>query len=162
MVKIRKARISDLDELIEIWKRFMEEHREMGREMGEDLIPKMKKDAPEIVRKFFSNTIHSRLGLLLVIEDMNKVQGYMLSRIQKNIPIFEKDPVGYISDIFLEESLRGSGYSSKLFKQTMEWFHQKGIKEISIKVMWSNPHAQDVYAKWGFNNIDTEMRLDLN
>ena len=36
MVDIRKARLNDLDELVELWKRFMEEHREMGKKWKED------------------------------------------------------------------------------------------------------------------------------
>lgn len=161
MVKIRKARLKDLYEIVEIWKRFMDQQRELGREMGEDLLPEMKENAPEIFSKYISSSIRSRHGFVLVLEDSGKVRGYMLSRIQKNIPVFDREYVGYVSDIFIEEQYRGQEISSKIWELTLDWFKSKGIKEISIRVLFCNPTAHDIYAHWGFKDVLREMRLDL-
>ena len=162
MGKIRKARLRDIDGMIELWKKLVEYQRSQGREFGEDRIPRIKEDVSEVVRNYFSRTIRSRNGFLLILEDNNIIQGYMLSRIQKNIPVFSKDSVGYISDIYLEESYRGKGYSSRMFNETMNWFNKKGITEISIRVMCCNAQAREVYDHWGFKGIDVTMRLDLD
>lgn len=159
---IRKARLNDINEMLKLWKKLVEHQREQGRELGEDRMPRMKEDVLNLVREYFSRTIRSRNGLLLVLEDDNIIKGYMLSRIQKNIPVFSKDPVGYISDIYLEEPYRGKGYSSLMFDETKEWFNNKGITEISIRVMFCNPQAREVYDHWNFKDIDVTMRLDLD
>jgi GNAT superfamily N-acetyltransferase len=162
MVRIRKARLNDLDQLIELWKKFMAEHRKMGEKWEEDRIPPMKEEAPELVRKYYTGSIRSRNGYLLVLEDNGHVKGYMHSRLQKNIPVFKGDLVGYVAGIYLKDDYRGKGYSSKMFEDTMEWFKGKGVHEITIQVMGCNPHAHKVYQKWGFKDIHTMLRLDLD
>jgi GNAT superfamily N-acetyltransferase len=162
MVNIRKARSKDIDRLLELWKRFMEEHREMGREMGDDRVPDMKPDSIETTRTYLSRNVRSRNALLLVLEDEEDIQGYMLSMIQKNIPIFQGEIIGYVAGIYLRDDHRGKGYSSKMFEETRKWFKQKGAHEVTIQVMWCNPHAHKVYQKWGFKDIHTMLRLDLD
>ena len=161
MVEIRKARLKDIDDTVEIWKRFMEQQRGLGRDFRDDMMPIMKKNAPEIVRKNFIRTIRSKNGFLLVFEDNGKLQGYTLSRIEKNIPVFEKDYVGHVVSIYLEEPYRGKGYGSLLMDMTLEWFKEKEIKEIIIEVFCYNPHALKVYEKWGFKNVHIMMRKEM-
>ena len=160
MVRIRKARLKDLDELVVLWERFMNHQRELGRKNGRDMLPKMKEEACEIVRSYYSSNIWSRNGYLLVLEDGSSVRGYMLSRIVKNIPVFENEQVGYVSDIYLEPPYRGKGHSTTMFHLTMDWFRKKGITEVSLKVFDYNPKARRVYEKWGFNEAFIEMRLE--
>ncbi len=85
----------------------------------------------------------------------------MLSNIAPNIPIFKKEKVGYISDIYLEEGYRGKGIAKDLFNETMRWFETKHIKEISIKVLHYNDVAEEVYKRWGFRKDFHDLRLDL-
>ncbi|MEA3559287.1 MAG: GNAT family N-acetyltransferase [Candidatus Thermoplasmatota archaeon] len=158
---VRKARSDDLEDLLKLWNAFMEDQRELGRKDGKDRLQRMKDNAPEIAHGFFLNTIRSPNGLLLVIEDDEKTKGYMLSRINKNIPVFENDLVGYVSDIYLEPELRGKGAASRLWEQTLDWFEKKEVKEISLKVLRYNTGAFDVYEHWGFQHVLSEMRLDL-
>lgn len=155
-------RLKDIDEVVEIWKRFIEQQRELGRDFGDDRMPLMKDSAPDFVRKYYNRTIRSKNGLLLVLEDNERLHGYMLSRIEKNIPVFKPDHIGHVVSIYLEEPYRGKGYSSTMFNMTLEWFKVKGIKEIIIEVFCYNPHAQKVYENWGFKNIHFMMRRELD
>jgi GNAT superfamily N-acetyltransferase len=153
--------LKEVEELVELWNRFMKEHREMGREWKEDRIPEMRNEAPDLARVYFARNIRSKNGLLLVLEDQGRIRGYMLSMIQKNIPVFKNDLVGEVGTLYLERPYRGKGYSSRLFSRTMEWFSSKGIDEVLIRVMCCNPHAHKIYEHWGFKDIHVEMRLDL-
>ncbi|MFW3146687.1 MAG: GNAT family N-acetyltransferase [Thermoplasmatota archaeon] len=147
--------------MIELWKKFMEHQRGLGRAAGEDLLPKMKENAPEIVGKYFERSIRSRHGYVLVLEDGGSIKGYMLSRIQKNVPVFKDEWIGYLSDIYLEEPYRGRGYASKMWEQTLEWFRSKGINTISIRVLCCNPSAREVYSRWGFTDLLLEMNTHI-
>ena len=124
MAAIRKASLSDVDELVEIWKRFMEQQRELGRIDGKDMLPEMKEDAPEMARTYLARNVRSRKALLLVLEDNNSLQGYMLNTIEKNIPVFVGDRVGFLSAIYLEGPYRGKGYGGEMFKIAREWFRE--------------------------------------
>jgi ribosomal protein S18 acetylase RimI-like enzyme len=162
MGSIRKARVKDVVEIVNIWHHFMDEHREMGREWKEDRIPEIKDNVDELLHDYFSRSVRSKNSYLLVLEDEGKVQGFMLSMIHKNIPIFKKHPVGLISSLHVEKQLRGKGFSSEMFERTMKWFDEKGVSQISIRVMSCNEHAYGIYRKWGFKDIHVEMRLDID
>ncbi|MBN1390680.1 MAG: GNAT family N-acetyltransferase [Candidatus Thermoplasmatota archaeon] len=162
MTRIRKARLQEADELVELWKRFMEQQRGLGRADVGDMLPRMRGNARDIVKGYFSRSIRSRHGLVLVLEDYGVIQGYMLSRIQKNIPVFKEDYIGYISDLYIKEGYRGEGVSTKMWKITLDWFQSKGISDISIRVLAYNDLAYNVYRSWGFRDYLKELRIYLD
>ena len=49
MQKIRKARLKELDTLPSLWEDSVKQQVSLGKEFGEDRLPKMKKDAKKIV-----------------------------------------------------------------------------------------------------------------
>ncbi len=147
--------------MVDLWKRFMDHQSNLERKEGQNPLPRLREGAPDLVRVYFARSIRSRLGFVLVLEDKGRVQGYSLCRIQKNIPVFEYDNIGYLSDIYLEGPYRGKGYSSEMWKRSLEWFREKGIKHISIRVLSCNPTAHEVYEHWGFRDLLTEMDLDI-
>jgi RimJ/RimL family protein N-acetyltransferase len=161
MAVIRKAKLIDMDEIVELWKRFMDHQKSLERKEDQNPLPHFREGAPDRVREYFSRSIRSRHGFVLVLEDQGGVQGYSLCRIQKNIPVFEHDQIGYISDIYLEEPYRGKGYSSEMWERSLEWFRKKGIHQISIRVLSCNPAAHKVYEHWGFRDLLIEMNLDI-
>ena len=160
MIKIRKARLDEMDRLLELWGEFMAQQRGLAVDQ-EDMLPAMRENAEDIVGGYFSRSIRSRHGLVLVVEEGDDIHGYMLSRIQKNIPVFREEYIGYVSDIYLEEEYRGKGISSGMWMKTGDWFRRKGIEEISIRVLHYNDAAYSVYRGWGFKDYLKEMRMDL-
>lgn len=154
--------MDDVDGIVELWKRFMDQQRGLGGVEGGDMLPKMKKNAPEIVKGYISRSIRGRNGFVLVVEDRGKLTGYMLSRIQKNIPLFKEEYTGYISDLYLDERYRGKGLSTKMWLETLKWFREKEVREVGIRVLSYNDAAYDVYRKWGFRDYLKELRMDLD
>jgi len=161
-IMIRRARLDDIDELVELWKRFMAQQRGLGGELAVDMLPRMKEDAQDIVRSYISRSIRGRNGFVMVVEDRGKLRGYMLSRIQKNIPIFKNEYTGYVSDLYLDEGYRGKGLSSKMWVRTLQWFREKGVGEVGIRVLSYNHAAYEVYRRWGFRDYLKELRIDLD
>ena len=161
MAIIRKAILKDVDEIVSLWKNFMEEHREMGLRWGEDRIPEIRENAGDMIHSYFSKCIRSKNAFMLVLEDEGSIRGFMLSSTMKNIPIFKGDRVGFVSSIFIEGSLRGRRFSSMMLDETMKWFEMKGVSEVSLRVMCCNEHAYDIYTKWGFKDIHVEMRKEM-
>jgi ribosomal protein S18 acetylase RimI-like enzyme len=121
----------------------------------------MKKDAHEIVGGYFERSIRSRHGYVLVCEEDDRIVGYMLSRIQKNIPVFKENWIGYLSDAYLQEPFRNKGIGSEMWQLSVDWFRSKDVKELSLRVLDCNPNAHAAYRKWGFKDLLTEMRLVL-
>ena len=163
MVKVRKARLSDVDEIVQLWKEFFDEHDNMVISGNTQLAPYMEKksDADQKFRNFAKKTIRSRNGLILVADDDGKLVGYALSLIKKNIVVFELERYGYISDLFVKKEYRGREISSMFKDESMKWFKQKGLKHASIMVQFQNRRAHEIYRKWGFHDLHIELRRKI-
>jgi ribosomal protein S18 acetylase RimI-like enzyme len=162
MPEIRKARVEDLDRILELWKRFIKHQRDLGIESGEDLLPEMKEKVTGIVLDYFGRTIRSRNGFLIVMEDKGEIVGYLLARIEKDVPVFKNDRIGYISDIYLEERFRKKGLGLKMFGESLRWFKEKGIVNVTLKVLSYNSEACDAYRRWGFKDVYHDMNFRIN
>jgi GNAT superfamily N-acetyltransferase len=160
---IRKANIKDIDILVKMWKEFMKLHDEAMIAKNPKIKPyvKLRKDAPELFRKFSSQQIKSEKGLVLIAEVNGKPAGYVLSLIKSNIPVYELSELGYISDMYVKKEYQGLGLSSKLKDETVKWFKEKKIKHMSLRVYYDNDHARQVYEKWGFFNHSIEMCREI-
>lgn len=161
MPEIRKARVEDLNSILKLWKRFIKHQRDLGIGSGEDLLPGMKDNATDIVLDYFGRTIRSRNGFLIVMEDEGEIVGYLLARIEKDIPVFKNDRIGYISDIYLEERFRKRGLGLRMFDESMRWFKEKGVENVTLKVLSYNSEAHDAYRRWGFKDVYYDMLFDI-
>jgi len=163
MIKIRKARLDDVETISTLWSEFNKNQDEIvekhcPRHLGGFCL---KKNSDEIVRDFVRKTIHSKNGLVLLSEVDEKPVGFSISIIKKNFPIFQLEKFGLILSIFVREEFRGLGISSKLKDESFKWLRRKGIEKVSLNVLQNNSQAIKVYEKWGFSTILSEMRMDL-
>ena len=163
MIKIRKARLNDVETISTLWSEFgktqdviVEEHCPQHLD---DFC--LKKNSDEIFRDSVRKMIHSKNGLVLLSEVDEKPVGFSISIIKKNFPIFQLEKFGLILSIFVIEEFRGLGISSKLKDESFKWLRRKGIEKVSLNVLPNNSQAIKVYEKWGFSTILSEMRMDL-
>jgi len=163
MIKIRKARLNDVETISTLWSEFVKNQDEIVEKYCPQHLGGfcLKKNSDEIFRDFVRKTIHSKNGLVLLSEVDEKPVGFSISIIKKNFPIFQLEKFGLILSIFVREEFRGLGISSKLKDETFKWLRRKGIEKVSLNVLPNNSQAIKVYEKWGFSTILSEMRMDL-
>lgn len=160
---IRKAILKDAPAVMELWKEFMKYHDELIIKKDKRFIPQFvkKKESPELFRKFVEKNIRSKNGEIYVVEVDDKLVGYSLIYIKDNIPVFEIEKLGCISDLYVKKEYRMKGISSKLKDETIKWFKKKGIKDLCLTIYPLNEHAYSIYKKWGFFDFHLEMRKRL-
>ncbi len=163
MIKIRKARLNDVETISTLWPEFVKNQNENVEKHCPQHLGGfcLKKNSDEMFRDLVRKMIHSKNGLVLLSEIDEKPVGFSTSIIKKNFPIFQLEKFGLIGDIFVREEFRGLGISSKLKDETFKWLRRQGIEKVSLNVLPNNSQAIKVYEKWGFSTILSEMRMDL-
>jgi len=161
-VKIRKAKIKDVPELVKLWSDFTNEHKRITvKNSAKPDYQEKKKNAKNIWEKWIIKSIRSKKSLVMVAEHDGKFVGYVLSNIKKTPPVYKIDTFGYISDLYVKKEYRGKRISSKFKDESLKWFKKKGLKYSSIGVYSDNPHARFVYKKWGFFDCEVIMKKKL-
>jgi GNAT superfamily N-acetyltransferase len=163
MIKIRKARLKDTDEILDLWKDFMSEHDNVVIKRNSMLKPYTikKSDAKNNFRSFIKRNIRSRNGIVFVAEDGKEIIGYLLCTIKKNIPIFKLERIGYMNDLYVKKKYRGTKISTGFKNKAMQWFREKGMKHASIMVSPENKKAHGIYKNWGFHDYHIELRKKI-
>lgn len=144
-MKIRKARLNDVTEIVELWKDLMDHHRDFNSRK----VQTIKKNGKEIFRSYARICIRSRNALVLVAEEKGKLVGYSLNNIKKNIPVYLPEKYGYFSDLFVKKEFRGRGISTEFIKAAISWFKKKGIRQARIMADTDNRRTLKIYRHWG-------------
>ncbi len=160
---IRKAKLKDVPDIVKMWKEFMEEHDKIvtssESKLREQL--KRKKEAEKLFKDYIAKNIRSKNSILFIAEVNGEPIGYNMSHIKPDIPIFEIDKLGLVSDMFVKKRHRGSKISSMFKENAFNWFKKKGVKYASIILHAPNSYAHSVYKNWGFIDHKIEMRKKL-
>lgn len=98
---------------------------------------------------------------IFVVEEKGKLIGYAWAYIYYLDYLNPKKKVGYITEFFLTEKVRGKGISTKLMKNILRWFKKQKIKFVSLCVFGKNKQATAVYQKFGFEPFSIYMRKKL-
>ncbi|MFQ5647898.1 MAG: GNAT family N-acetyltransferase [Candidatus Aenigmatarchaeota archaeon] len=156
-MKIRKARLADVPEILRLWKELFRYHKKFKSVQP---FVKMRPDAPKIMDRYIRRSIRSRYSLVLVAEE-GKLAGYCITHIKKNIPVYSESKLGYICDIYVQKKNRGKGISSGFKKEVVAWLKKNKIKQMEIAIWWGNESARKVYRKWGLREFDLRLRKRL-
>jgi GNAT superfamily N-acetyltransferase len=160
---IRKAKLKDVATVVELEKELMDNQVELvgkySPEHSRGL--RLKKDSPKIIESFVRRMIRSKNGLVLLAEIDDYPVGYLILMIRKNIPVFQLENLGEITDIYVRPDFVGTGVSTRMKEEAFAWLKKKGIKKVTLNMFPDNKHAFNIYTKWGFSPFMQEMRADI-
>ncbi len=132
---IRKAKIEEWNELVDIYK----------REKLEDDVKKVRQEAP----KEFQEIGEKRIIWLA------EVDGLVVGAIQLVLSSSQKDladgkKIAMVHHIRVAEDFQGKGIGSKLTKVLEKEAKKRNIHRLTLEVEKSNPKAQKIYKHWGY------------
>ncbi len=148
---IRKAKPSDLAEVVELWKELMDFHREL------DPLYTCSEDGPDNFLKWIKKQMKIEDAELIVADVSGNVIGYAKIEIAKYPPVFEKKKYGMISDVAVSKKYRRRGIGRILFEESIKWFSEHKIDRIELRVSNANDIAQGFWNKMGFKPYMTTM-----
>ncbi len=72
-----------------------------------------------------------------------------------------KEPLGYLEDVFIDESLRGRGIGTKLINVIKDEVRRKGCYKLVATSRHSSKKVHKLYKRLGFKDYGIEFRMDL-
>jgi GNAT superfamily N-acetyltransferase len=151
-IHIRKATLDDMPALLEFEQGLVDAERPM-----DDMII-----AKEVTHYYdIPALIHGPDVTLLVAETDGKNIGCGYGRIMENNRWNIEKLYGYIGFMYVLPEFRGKGISDRIINRLCEWFREKGLREVRLKVYETNEPAIKAYRKSGFFEHMKEMRMKI-
>ncbi len=147
--KIRKARLSDAEDLAKLYFQFWEPHKNV-----DPLLEFEKKLTLNNQIKAAKKDIKKRDNHILVA-DNGKVIGFIEFFIKKNDKLFKIKKYGYLNSATTLEEHRGKGVAKALSIEALKFLKNKRIKYVRANVYNSNEIAMKTWIKVGFKPQST-------
>lgn len=155
-MKIRKATIRDIDSLLYLWQQLMDYHKSLN-----PLAFEFKKNARQIMKKFFVKNIKSRNSIVLLAEENNRSIGYLMAFIEDYPPIYVEDKIAYISDGYVAEGFRNKGVMRRMIAQVKIFFKNKNMNHIYLRTHSKNKIGITSWKNLGFREEYKNMFMKL-
>jgi ribosomal protein S18 acetylase RimI-like enzyme len=143
-LNVRKATEKDLDAIGTLWKELMDFHKVL------DSLFTRSPDGHVNFINFIKGQISSEVSCVLVGEHHNNIVAYCFATVADYPPVFEEKQYGTIFDMAVSEHYRRSGIGERMFKVIQDWFKQKDINRIELRVALSNELSTNFWRKMGF------------
>lgn len=153
-VQVRAAKDEDLTDLAALWGRLDAFHRELGLAFPE----------PDgAAEKWISSFVRTlgRFSFAWLAEQEGRVGAFLLARLKQSPAFLGGVQVGEISDLFIDEALRGSGVGAKLVDLAMQKFEELGVHSVEVQILAGNEGALDFWHKQGFADDLYQVRKIL-
>lgn len=98
-------------------------------------------------------------GIKFSIEKDNKEVARAYLYVMKND--LHKQPFGLIEDVFIDESLRGKGYGTKIIKELIKQARKQNCYKLIATSRDSRKEVHKLYKKLGFEDWGREFRIDF-
>jgi ribosomal protein S18 acetylase RimI-like enzyme len=155
LIKIAKARKSHLPGIVEVWKEFMDFHRDLDSRFMRS------RQGHKKFREYIAESIGSRKSQLFVALDNVRIIGYGLALIGKYPPVFKKKSYGIIADLAVNSEYRRKGTGEAIYKEILNWFKGKGISRIELSVATKNRVANSFWSKMGFSPYMSRFYMEI-
>jgi ribosomal protein S18 acetylase RimI-like enzyme len=156
MVFVREASKNDLQEIVKLWKEFMDFHKE------KDPFFERSKDGHTNFKKFLEKNLRNSEWLILVAEEKSEIVGYCSAAIMKYPRVLKTREYGYIQDLAVGVDYRRMGVGKMLYVRVKNWFKQNKISRIELDVASGNEAAQKFWRKLKFKDFTEKLVKDIS
>jgi len=154
-VVVRRARVGDLEAVLDLWEEMMAFHAKLDPRFGP------AKAGRAYFRETLREWMHDDNCTVLVAVTGGEVVGYTVGRIAENPPVFVMRHYGHVSDICVASHLRRAGIGNKLFAAACDWFRSQGLTVVQLNTASFNPVSRAFWKKIGFQDFLHRMWLDV-
>jgi GNAT superfamily N-acetyltransferase len=161
-MRIRKAKMSDVNSLIKFWEGYERFHLNLTKENYMKKFLQTNKNAISEMKDYFRKKIGSEDSEIFIAEDFGKEIGFIVVGIYDSFPISKIKKYGNIGYFFVKDNERGRGVGMKLYKKALGWFKIKRIKRIFLEINFLNERTIKFYKKLGLREFEISMIKDLD
>lgn len=80
----------------------------------------------------------------------NRVVGFVVATIERDIPVYAVQSFGFIHDLWVEPDYRNEGVGRQLVMLAVEALLQRGATQVRAEVAWANRPARSLMEQLGF------------
>lgn len=156
-IKIRKAKITDFQQMLEIYKELDEMHRIEHPELF--IEPEGEARPLEYIQK----QIGDEDKYLVVAETANQIVGFAECVVMESssFPVIKKRKWVELNSLVVMKGWQGKGIGKMLLESVVTWSSEKKISRVELKVFTFNSDAERFYVNAGFKNLYSRMYLEL-
>ena len=110
---------------------------------------------------FLGTQLNEPDALVLVADRSGDVVGYLYAAIEPRNWKELRDEAGFVHDVIVADSVRGSGAGRALMDAAFEWMRQRGMPRVVLWTAASNERARRLFETLGFRSTMTEMTKEL-
>lgn len=153
-MKIRKATADDVPRIKPLYRQII------ARLAG--LAPLYRTDC-EQEDGFIKNAIECESSDILVAEDGGGLAAFALLEGRETAKLAGVAPRRYafLTDICVDEKLRGQGIGSAMLAACEEWAREKNFEYLELNVLEANEAARRLYERTGYKKTVSVMRMEL-
>jgi diamine N-acetyltransferase len=156
-IMIRKARITDFQQMIGIYIELDEIHR---LEYPELFIEPEGEARP---LDYIQKQIDDEDKFLVVAEIANHIIGFAECVVMESstFPVIKKRKWVELNSLVVLKAYQGKGIGKRLLDRIVKWSSEKGIYRIELKVFTFNSSAKEFYTKEGFFDLYNRMYIEF-
>jgi len=111
------------------------------------------------MKMFMKKQKISAEGIKFSIKKDNKEVARAYLYLMKNA--LHKQPFGFMEDVFIDESLRGKGYGTKIVKEIIKEAKKQNCYKLIATSRYPRDKVHKLYKKLGFRDWGKEFRINL-
>ncbi|MFI5132172.1 MAG: GNAT family N-acetyltransferase [Chitinophagales bacterium] len=151
-VKIRKATLSDLEQLYIFEQNIIQAERPFD--------PTLKRERTNYYDlKEMITAVHVEV---VVAESDNRIIGSGYARIEKSKTYLQHSNHAYLGFMYVLPEFRGKGINKRIIETLQDWAMLQNVPELRLEVYYENINAIKAYEKIGFSKHMLQMRLKLD
>ena len=149
---IRKAEISDLRQVEELWVQLSDHVNSLDRRHWQHAA-----DGSAKFRQWMEEALTDAERVVFVAEQSGTVLGFGHSMLKKSPPPVKPRLDGFITDLVVTESVRRQGVGTKLLKAVESWCIEHGAEAITLSVAARNELGLAFWCSKGFEPWTSTM-----
>ena len=144
-VVVRPGTATDLQAVGLLWNKLNDFHLSIGMHFSAD------DTSADAWIASFSRTL-GRFTHLWVAEQDDQICGFLLARLKKTPAYLGGVLVGEISDLYINDDLRGQGTGRLLVDKAMQYFVTENVHSVEVQIMAQNKPGLSFWNSLGFTD----------
>ncbi|MBN1866150.1 GNAT family N-acetyltransferase [Candidatus Sumerlaeota bacterium] len=154
-MRIRRAVEADLPRLVELWLAMMREHCDFEPRL------RLTPTAGPTYQSYLHLHCRNPRSRVVLAETEDRAIGFCCAYVCQNLPMFEPQEFGYVSDLCVVSEERGRGLGTRILDDVRDWFKGQGVECVQLQVYDSNEKGRRFWAAKGFAPFLERLWLDL-
>lgn len=155
MIEILQMEHSNIEDCVILWKNLIDYHNAIDAEMS------INDNWKVIKYQEFEAMLNLKSRKVFIARVFGIVVGYISISIKEFSNLYNRNKVGYVDEIYIEQTFRGRGIGSRLLDKSKNWFESKEVKKIWLNVFASNINGQDFWESNGFKTIGARKEIRI-